>query len=410
MNKDISIIRALAKDYYDHAREGVNLKRRDLHRQVNDLTSERPVVLINELPWVEMNFNGDLTLHCKDPRLRSYEAYMRRQLFQYKYFPCDMILTPYLSIHKIIKESAIGIGIEEEIIAQSDGNHIVSHDYHDQLANTRDLHKIIMPKIEYDKASTLDNYNFIGSILGDILPVKIKGLNYFNVVTWDDISRYRGVTPLLLDLIDRPDHTHKIMRRLTDIAVHRLESYEALGLFDTDPTDLHCTPIENSTLHPLSEKGPVTRRHIWGRGAAQILASVSGPMRDEFDITYMQETIGQCGLSYYGCCEPLDKMIDVVEQLPNLRKISITPWANIDIAAEAIGSRYVLSSKPNPASVAVPHLDEKNLRKELLKILDAGRRHHCHMDLVLKDISSAHHNPQNIIKWSEIAMDLVTNY
>lgn len=410
MTNDRLILRELAKHYYDCAMESRNTERLDLHRSVNDLNSIRPVVLINELPWVEMNFNGDLTLQCQDPYLRSCEDFLRKKLFQYKYFPCDMVLTPYLHVHKIIHETPLGIEVEEATIAQADGNHIVSHEYHDQLAKESDVDRILMPTISYDETRTMDRYQKLTELIGDILPIRIKGVNYFNVVTWDDISEYRGVTPLLLDLLDRPQHTHRIMRRLTDIAVHRLNTYETLGLFDSDPYDLHCTPVANSSLKPELQKGHVTREHIWGRGAAQILASVSGAMRDEFDITYMQETIGQCGLSYYGCCEPLDKMIDIVEQLDNLRKISITPWADVDIAAEAIGSKYVLAAKPNPASVAVPNLDEKGLRKELARILDAGKRNNCHMDMVLKDISSAHHNPKNIIRWSEIAMEMVENY
>ena len=61
---------------------------------------------------------------------------------------------------------------------------------------------------------------------------------------------------------------------------------------------------------------------------------------------------------YYGCCEPLDRKIDIVRKLPNLRKISITPWADVKRAAEQMGSDFVMARKPNPAMVAVPELDE----------------------------------------------------
>ena len=53
-----------------------------------------------------------------------------------------------------------------------------------------------------------------------------------------------------------------------------------------------------------------------------------------------------------GCCEPLDRKMDIVEKIPNLRKVSITPWADVNVAAESIGKKYVLAAKPNPASVA----------------------------------------------------------
>ena len=133
-------------------------------------------------------------------------------------------------------------------------------------------------------------------------------------------------------------------------------------------------------------------------------------MHEEFDIGYMIETVGRCGLVYYGCCEPLDNKIDIVEKIPNLRKISITPWADVDVAADAIGGKYVLSSKPNPAKVAVSRLDKEDLKREIHRILGACKRNGCNTDIVLKDISSCHGRPENIFEWEQIVMDMVKSY
>jgi hypothetical protein len=99
--------------------------------------------------------------------------------------------------------------------------------------------------------------------------------------------------------------------------------------------------------------------------------------------------------------------MDIVEQIPNLRKVSITPWADVTIAAEAIGTKYVLASKPNPASVAVDKLDHDNLKKEITTILDACKRNSCNCDIVLKDISTCCFRPENIFEWERIVMELV---
>ena len=99
--------------------------------------------------------------------------------------------------------------------------------------------------------------------------------------------------------------------------------------------------------------------------------------------------------------------MDIVQTIPNLRKVSITPWADVNVAAEAIGKQYVLSSKPNPASVAADRLDHNQLRKEIKTILDACRRNGCSCDLVLKDISTCNHRPQNIFEWEQIVMEMV---
>jgi len=148
---------------------------------------------------------------------------------------------------------------------------------------------------------------------------------------------------------------------------------------------------------------------IWGRGAAQLFGAVSKEIHYEFDIMYMIDTIGRCGLTYYGCCEPLDKRIDIVEKIPNLRKISITPWADIQIASEVIGKKYVVASKPNPANVGVSVLNEEALRNEIGKIINACKKNNCSFDIVLKDISTCGNRPQNIFDWERIVMEMVCN-
>ncbi len=44
--------------------------------------------------------------------------------------------------------------------------------------------------------------------------------------------------------------------------------------------------------------------------------------------------------------------IYILKSIPNPRKISISPWADPEEAAERIGDNYVLSLKPSPASLA----------------------------------------------------------
>lgn len=408
MSDDIKILRTLAYHYAQIANSDKNSYNMKLHYSVNDLRQIRPVVLIDELPWSEMNINNELTLICEDSYLRKIEWFLRSNLYKHKYMPADMVFIPYIPVGKVINSTGIGITVTENILATDKANNIVSHEYVDILKTEEDLLKLHSPVVSYDEKLTMERYGLVLDILGDILPVRLTGVNTFYSVTWDNISCYRGVSPLLMDLADRPEFMHRIVRRLTDFQLDTFRQYEELGLLDTDNYNLHCTPGLTEDL-PEKVTG-VTRRNIWGRGAAQIFASVSPSMHDEFDIDYMIETVGQCGLSYYGCCEPLDTKIDIVERLPNLRKISITPWANVDRAAAAIGKKYVLSSKPNPAKVAVGMLDVDDLKKEIAVILNACKRNSCSCDIVLKDISSCKGRPENIFEWEKIVMDMVKSY
>lgn len=408
MHQDEIILRKLAREYAIAAADERNWENRRLHTAVNDLKMIRPVVLISEIPFHELNFDGSLTLQCQDPVLRSAEEFLRKQLFQWKYFPADMILPPYLPVQKIMHSTGNGWTVSEEILATDSKNHIVSHEYHDLLEDESALEQFHLPVVTYDKEATMARYERIANAIGDILPVRLVGYSSYTPV-WDDIARYRGVTPLLIDLVERPEYTHQIVSKMTEYYISLSEQMEALGLYELDPLEIHCTSALNSTLPGEYDGENVKRSQIWGRGMAQIFASVSKDMHEEFDIDYMKKIMEPFGLVYYGCCEPLDKKIDIVEKLPHLRKISITPWADIDNAAEVIGNRYVIANKPNPSSVA-GKLDEDALRAEISRILGACKRNGCSFDMVLKDISSAGYDVNNLIHWEQIVMEMVRNY
>lgn len=406
VNIERQVLRKLAYEYLTISNNQRNAENAKLYRAVNDLHQIRPVVLIGEIPFHELNYDGSLTLKCTDKRLREVERYMRTTIFQWKHFPADMIVPPYIPIKKIIHSTGIGVEVEENILRKNTAG-ISSHEYIDQFSTDADLDKLTPPLITYDKEATMSNYDYISEMIGDIIPLKLCGIDS-SAFTWDDISRLRGVENLLIDLIDRPKFTHNLVEKLTEFKISQHKQYEQLGLFEVNPYLIHRTAALTDDLPSKDFDGDhVTMKDLWGRGAAQILSSVSKEMLDEFDIPYMKRIFEPFGLVYYGCCEPLDKKIDVVEKLPHLRKISITPWADIDNASEIIGKKYVIANKPNPASVAVPHLDEDGLRKEIGRTLNAVYRNSCSCDIVLKDISSCAGNVQNLIRWEQITMDMV---
>ena len=63
--KDVQIIRELAKEYAEVAALPVFEKKAALYRGVNDLNMIRPVVLMDELPWHELNYDGSLDIRTE---------------------------------------------------------------------------------------------------------------------------------------------------------------------------------------------------------------------------------------------------------------------------------------------------------------------------------------------------------
>ncbi|MDL2293330.1 hypothetical protein LJC60_01715 [Ruminococcaceae bacterium OttesenSCG-928-D13] len=75
-------------------------------------------------------------------------------------------------------------------------------------------------------------------------------------------------------------------------------------------------------------------------------------MYAEFVFPYYERIAQVYGRLSYGCCEPVDPVWDMVSRLPNLRKISISPWCNEEKMGEALrGSSIIYHRKPSPTSL-----------------------------------------------------------
>jgi len=127
-------------------------------------------------------------------------------------------------------------------------------------------------------------------------------------------------------------------------------------------------------------------------------------MFKEFEVDYAGRICERFGLVYYGCCDPLDMKMNEVRMIPNVRKISMSPWVDVERGAEEIGTAFVFSRKPNPAFVAHTMWEPDMVEKDLRHTLDACTRHGCPVEFILKDISTVAYQPQRLWEWADIAM------
>lgn len=397
--KDRKILRRLAERYTDLARLDVQRQRLERYYKTNALEEVRPVVLIAEVPWGEIR-DESLANTCAG-ELDWIETPLRRALYQWDHFQADMLIPPVFEVAKRIRwSSGLGLEVRETQIKGHTGAYIAAHEYHDVLKTDDDLAKLKLPRIEHDREATARAVALAEEVFEGLLPVRAAGVQlYYNI--WDHVAVYRGVDNLLFDLAARPDFMHRVARRFADIAAAMFSQYRDLDLLDPSPFILHCTPACSRELPAKDFSGKARYKDVWGRCAAQIFAAVSPEMHDEFDLAYNQELFGECGLLYYGCCEPLDRKIGILrKRFKNLRKISITPWADPERAAADIGGDYVLAAKPNPAFVGRPQFDPAPVEKEIAGYLDACRRHGTTCEFVLKDISTIANRSENLTQWA----------
>ncbi len=123
----------------------------------------------------------------------------------------------------------------------------------------------------------------------------------------------------------------------------------------------------------------------------------------EHDLPWMR----RWGLNYYGCCEALDRKVGLLERIPNLRKVSVSPWNDYDVIFPAIGNRWVASVKPNPAIFLDEEWDEAEARRVIRNALDKARAEGVAVELIMKDISTVVRRPERLWAWARIASEEV---
>lgn len=408
--KDRQTLRRLAERYSEIAHLDIQQQRIERYHKTNAMEDVRPVVLIDEVPWGEIRDEA-LTNVCA-PELGWLETQLRHTLYQWQHFQVDLVVPPVFRVVKRARwRSGIGIEVQDRQLKGDTGTYICAHAYTDQLQTEDDLAKLHAPEIVYDRAASEQALAAAEEVFAGLMEVELVAPGGLHYNMWDSIATFRGVDNLLLDLAMRPDFMHQTARRFMEIAQSEFRQLEEQELLAPDPILVHCTPASARELPADDFDGHVRPKDVWGRCAAQIFAVVSPSMHDEFDLAYNQELFQDCGLLYYGCCEPMDRKVDILrKRFKNLRKISITPWADSWLAAENIGADYVLAAKPNPAFVALPQFDPEPVEEEITRYCEACKEHGTTVEFVLKDISTIANNPENLTRWAATVKAVIDKY
>lgn len=405
--KDKTILRKLGEKIAEISALPVQRERVDMWRRLNGLESVKPMIWINEIPWHEMDVNEELKVQTSDPFCRSIEGQLRRTLYQWEHMPGDMVVENVIYSSLVIRDTGLGMRENVDIVRTDERSGIVSRLFHSQIDREKDIEKIKLPEVTHDAEASERNYEQLVDILGDILPVEKRGRPGMWFAPWDELIRWWDVEKAMLDLVLRPELVHMAMERLMSAYLHRLDQLEELNLLSLNNTNVrvgsggygYCDELPQDDFNPVH----VRTTDIWGCATAQIFSEVSPEMHWEFALQYEKRWLDRFGLTYYGCCEPLDIKMDILKKIPNLRKVSMSTWINVDRAAEEVGDNYVFSYKPNPAIFARDVWNPEVGRQELRELLD--RTKDCVVEIIMKDISTVRYEPQRLWEWASIAAE-----
>jgi hypothetical protein len=407
---DKRILRELALQVAEVAHRPVMEERKELWKNHNALRETRPLLLCDpENGWNEII--TDNQVQCANSIARHWEVDLRKRLFWGNQMGDDYVVEPVFNSIHIYKEPSWGIeGLEKQATvfhAMQDGGayHIetILEDFEAQFD------KIEEPEISIDRPLTEKVHAIARDLFDDILTTRLNTWWFWSTGPTDEYVRLRGMENMMLDFYDEPEYVHKTMQLIQNWTIRRLEFFEKNDLLtlNNDGSYVGSGSQGFTDELPASDfNGTVRIKDMWGLSESQVSVGVSNPMFEEFIFRYQQPVMERFGLSCYGCCEPMHERIDIVRRTKNLRRVSVSPWADKEIMAQKLGRDFIYSAKPNPSFLTLEHIDEEASRKEVRHILDVARDS-C-LELVMKDNHTLGRNPNNIKDFVKIAREEIS--
>jgi hypothetical protein len=387
---DREVLRRLAGEVAALAARPIEDQKRDLWRRHNALQRTRPVVFCDpENGWYEIITPDQL--ECENTLARQWD---------------DYTIEPYFDVPHV-HSGRDDWGLQETRIGGQDGG---AFRWESPIKSEADLERLHLPKIQVDDGATQRLLALAEDILGDLLTVRVKTLWWWSLGMTRKLVELRGMEQIMFDMFDQPDLVHRLMAILRDGTLAALDYLEGNALLS-----LNCdgTYVGSGGLGWTDElpgpgfDGLVRTGDMWGFGESQETVGVSPAMFEEFIFHYQLPVLERFGLNCYGCCEPLDKRWHVVERIPNLRRVSVSAWADLNQMAEMLGDRYIFSFKPSPTDLAMASFDEDRVRHNLRQALETTRD--CHVEIIMKDNHTIGKDPERVVRWVHIVRQEAEN-
>lgn len=362
--KDARILRELAKKRLEHACSEKNAAIMKKWRAQAEGRRAEPIVRM-----CFSNFENEVVdplCRCEGATACRIERDLVKSLVGRVLFDDDTPVSPFFEIPRTLWVRPYGI--DEKITRAKSGMGFHIEEVVTDLE--KDISKLEGGSFGYDSADTSGYFDAASSVIGDILPVRLRGDCLTGPITNPLVMRM-GMKNMFLAMYDSPALLHRAMDM-------------ACGIYERYYDFLE----ENSLLLPTADFGSLSQESFcftdelpgtgasvtrttecWGFLEAQEATAVSPAAYGEFIYPYLDRLVRRFGLLSYGCCERVDTLWeDYLSKWKNLRKLSVSPFSDGRRVGEYLRSgRVVYYFKPRAEHVTNPGpLDEDTVYRYFL--------------------------------------------
>ncbi len=400
---DRARIRDLAMRLRDIAADPIQERRIDLWKRHNALESGvRPMVYLSpEGSWREMGFPDGY----EHPLARSLANDLWMRIHQHEHFRHDIPIEAVVDVLCGIGHS--GWGLEPRRIQAPSADGTWHHD--PVLLEPADAGRLRLPELVVDEVTRRARLELYRDLVGDLVTVRLRGVRRISYHLMKQYTDLRGLDNACMDMYDAPGLIHECMAIFVEGHRNLLAAWEREGLLElNNDNTYHSSGGRGWTDElPRSDDGIVRPSDLWASAESQELAVVGPAQHEEFALRYEAQLLAPFGLNGYGCCEALDDKLDMVLAVPGMRRISISPWADLEVCARRLAGRsHIFSWKPRPTHVSTDW-GEDRIRPYLRRTLELAREHDLALEMILKDTHNCEGHPERFDRWSAIAREEV---
>ena len=405
---DVDVLRDLAEKKAAAADSSVNTDRRNAWYAHDAGPGGRPMILAEYHGVHDENKPlPDSILQCEDDWARRIELALRAELYQFDVLKDDHVIEPWINVGWKVDFSDYGV---QAVVHSGDRDGKMGARRWDPpiVDLDRDFEKLHFREFSVDRSSTGEVKERLEGIFEGILPVRIRGGFYWTMgLTWSAIDLI-GLEGLMLYMYDNPKGLHRLMAFLRDDHLNLSSWLETEGLYSANNENDYIGSGSMGYTKELPAPdyvpgNPIREKDLWILCESQETVGVGPELFEEFIFPYQLSIVEKFGKCYYGCCEPVNNRWHILKRLPNLARVSVSPWADEEFMARELGTKYVYSRKPAPSLISTRNFDETEIRDDIRKTMSVAKG--LRVEFLMKDVHTLNNEPQRLAGWVEIARE-----
>ncbi|MFO7635919.1 MAG: hypothetical protein R6W96_01260 [Clostridia bacterium] len=411
LQKDRDILRRLGEKIYSIANHPSMAETRKSWTLMNGLRSRRPMVMVETSGILDEILPLD-TMECTHPWAKQQERSLRDKILHFEFIRDDWPVEPRITYGHTIRKTGYGVDVVRHTGVSEYGKGSFTWD--PQVTDIDEgLEKLRFREYTIDRETSARHIESLHAVFDGILPIEHRGWYMWTQGLTINLVDLIGMEGLLYAFYDQPEALHRIMAFMRDEQLNTLKWHEDAGLLFPNNQDDYVGSGGFGYTDELPKEGhtegsPATARDMWGLSESQETVNISPAMFDEFIFPYQLPVISRFGLVCYGCCEPVEKRWHSIRTIPNLRRISVSPWSDQATMAENLGKSYVFSRKPNPAMISTQGWDEELMAKDIQETLFHAKG--LHVEFIMKDVHTILHDAGRLRRWVEIVREQVEKF